>query len=245
MQYLDYKTQAKWQATRLTQYSLLVSISLLLWIIPTTRLFCIWLDAKTFEALNSSLLYSRAWQLLWGYLNHPNESWLNVIFLIAVNIVGIYSLPNFRRRKALAGVIYFWVFFQFVLLFTNKFFAGWLDIHRASPSLVISPWVLLTDSLNIASLKVSSTNSFPAGHALVLIFWAKFTMLYSKPWVHKLAWLTVLVLILPRMFSGAHWLSDVVFTVCYSLLWFEIAAGTPLFGFATRNIEKLIGEKTT
>lgn len=244
MQYLDYKTQPKWEAVKLTQYSLLVGICLLLWFIPSTHYFCTWLDATAFKTLNSSLLYSHSWQLLWGYLNHPNESWLNVIFLFAVNILGIYSLPKFKRRKAISGVIYFWLFFQLILLFTNKFFSVWLGIHRASPSLVISPWVLLTESLNIASLKVSSTNSFPAGHALVLIFWVKFTTLYSKAWVHKLAWLTVLVLILPRMFSGAHWLSDIVFTICYALLWFEIAAGTPVFEFVTHNIETLIGEKT-
>lgn len=243
MQYLDYKAQTKWEVSKLTQYFLLVGICLALWFNPVTRPYCTWLDAKTFEVLNSSLLHSHAWQLLWGYLNHPNESWLNVIFMLAINIIGIYSLPSIRRRAATAGVIYFWVFFQFILLFTNKFFSGWLDIHRASPSLVISPWVLLTESLNMANLKVSSTNSFPAGHALVLIFWAQFSLLYSKGWVHKLIWLTVLVLILPRMFSGAHWLSDIVFTVCYALLWFAIAAGTPLFGFATRRIEKLIGEK--
>jgi membrane-associated phospholipid phosphatase len=243
MQYLDYKTETKWQVSKLTQYFLLVGICLLVWLSPATHPYCAWLDAKTFEVLNSSLLYSNSWQLLWGYLNHPNESWLNVIFLAMINIIGIYSLPRIRRRKAVAGVIYFWLFFELVLLFTNKFFSGWLGIHRDSPSLVITPWVLLTESLNIASLKISSTNSFPAGHALVLIFWAKFTMLYSKPWVHKLVWLTVLVLILPRLFSGAHWLSDVIFTVCYALLWFEVAAGTPLFGFATRNIEKLIGDK--
>lgn len=244
MQYLDSKTQANWQVSRLTQYALLVGICLSVWFSPITHSYCTWLDAKTFEVLNSSLLHSRAWQLLWGYLNHPNESWLNVIFMLAINIIGIYSLPHIRRRAATAGVIYFWLFFQLILLFTNKFFSVWLDIHRASPSLVITPWVLLTDSLNIAGLKVSSSNSFPAGHALVLIFWVKFTTLYSKPWVHKIAWLTVLMLILPRMFSGAHWLSDVIFTVCYALLWFEIAIGTPLFKFATGSIQKLIGEKT-
>lgn len=244
MQYLDYKTQTKWRVSKLTQCALLVGICLALWFSPITGPYCAWLDAKAFEVLNSSLLHSHAWQLLWGYLNHPNESWINVIFLAAVNIIGIYSLPRIRRRQDLAGVIYFWIFFEFVLLFTNKFFSGWLDIHRVSPSLEITPWVLLTESLNIADLKVSSTNSFPAGHALVLIFWAKFTILYSKPWVHKLVWLTVLILILPRMFSGAHWLSDIIFTVCYALLWFEIAAGTPLFGFATRHIQKLISEKT-
>ncbi len=244
MQYIDYKTETQWRVDKLTQYALLVGICLLVWFIPSTHLFCAWLDAKTFEILNSSLLNSHSWQLLWGYLNHPHESWINVIFLAGVNIVGIYSLPSIRRRRAIAGVIYFWMFFQFILLFTNKFFSVWLDIHRASPSLVITPWVLLTESLNIANLKVSSANSFPAGHALVLIFWAKFTMLYSKPWVHKLVWLTVLLLILPRMFSGAHWLSDIVFTVCYALLWFAVATGTPFFEFATGHIQKLIGKKT-
>jgi hypothetical protein len=240
MQYLDYRTNQQWQSVQLTQYALLIVLSLLIWFIPVTHTWCTNLDLMAFNAFNGSLLYSRPWQLLWGYLNHPNETWLNVVWMFAVNVVGIFSLHSSRRRKATAGVMYFWLFFQLVLLVTHKLFNDWIEVGRASPSMVLNPWVVLTDALNIPTLKVTSSSCFPAGHALVLIFWAQFTNLYSKPWVHKLSWTTAVVLTLPRLFSGAHWLSDIIFTVFYAQLWFILAHGTPFFAYATNKLEKFL-----
>ena len=171
MQYLDYKTNARWQALELTKYLLLVAGCLVIWFMPITHNFCMWLDQKTFTILNFSLLYSHNWQLFWGYLVHPNESWLNVFLMIGINILGIFSLPSFKRPKAMAGVVYFWIFFQVVLVFTHKIFSTWMSVQRASPSLTMTPWVILSESLNLDGLKVSSTNCFPSGHVLVLIFW--------------------------------------------------------------------------
>ena len=57
--------------------------------------------------------------------------------------------------------------------------------------------------------------------------------------MHKYILLTAVMLILPRLFSGAHWASDVIFTLCYAFLWFTIATGTPLFPWATQKITKL------
>lgn len=232
----------KQKASELTKYVLLVSSCVLLWIHPYTHSYCVWLDYKFFEILNSSLLYSHKWQLLWGYLNHPNESWLNIVVMAIINIIGIYSLPKDKRSKAFTGVAFFWVFFQLILLFTNKTFSGLLGIQRASPSLVITPWVVLSDALNISSLKISSNCCFPSGHVLVAIFWAKFTVLFSKKWLHPLIVITAAMVMLPRLFSGAHWLSDAVFTICYALLWFKITALCFDKIIILKSNKKLIGD---
>lgn len=182
------------------------------------------LDEQVFSWLNYTLLDSPFWQAFWGYLNHPHETWLNVVVMACLNILAIFMLPKPQRKRATILVIYFWAFFEIALLATNKIFTGLLAIHRDSPSIVVQPWVVLSETLNIPSIKVYSHNSFPAGHTFVAVFWALFTNLYTqKKWFKYLIILTVLLLILPRLFSGAHWLSDVIFTIFYALLWFGLA----------------------
>ncbi len=223
---------------QLTKYSILIAACLFAWALPSSQTLCSMVDERTFFFLNSSLLYSREWQLLWGYLNHPNENWLNVCVMFGINIIGIFSLPKPQRRAGIVGVLYFWLFFQLVLLMTHCIFAKWLVVQRASPSTIFTPLVILSDTLSMPDLKTVSYNCFPAGHAIVAVYWAKFTFLYSKPKVYPIVLATVAFLLLPRLFTGAHWLSDIVFSIFYALLWFAIAHGTPLFALATRCIDQ-------
>ena len=217
------------EVSRLTIGIVLLIGVLLIWFLPETRKFAKSLDRNAAIWLNQTLSYSRAWQLLWGYLNHQHETWLNVVFMLGLNIVGIFALPKPSRAQATALVLYFWLAFQLVLLVTHLIFSDWLEIQRNSPSMVIAPWLILSDLLNMENLKVYSHSCFPAGHVLVLVFWAQFSLLYSVRWVRNLVLLTVVVLTLPRLISGAHWLSDVVFTAIYASICFEIAKRNFIF----------------
>ncbi len=229
-----------WQLLKLTKYFLLVVASLLVYFMPALHQFWQQLDYTTYELLNRSLELSKAWQFFWGYLNHPNENWLNIVAMGTINIMAILALDKNRRPRAIAQVMYFWLFFQIVLLFTQKALIGGLHIQRSSPSVIHYPWVILSETLNISNIKVYSHCSFPAGHALVLIYWAKFTWLYCNAKYSRLVSFVLILLLLPRLFSGAHWLSDIVFTYFYGLLWFNIATGTPLYQSAISFIENKI-----
>lgn len=219
-----------------TLFFLPLAAALLLWLLPTTHPFCVYLDTNLFELLNNSLRYSHAWQLFWGYLNHPHESWLNVVCMVAINILGIFSLEQTKRKQAFASILYFWLFYQLVLFLTHAMFSDLLHIHRDSPSVVLNSSVILSKTLNMPTLKVFSNNCFPAGHALVAAYWAGFSMFYAKPWVRGIIFMTATLLVLPRLFSGAHWLSDVVFSTFYGLLWLSLARHNPLFKYLTQHL---------
>lgn len=235
MQYLEPAITPKWETAQLVKSFLIMIAFLALWFIPVTHDACAYIDAQIFSALNQSLLYSHYWQMLWGYLNHPNETWLNIVFMAAINIIGVITLPKAQRLRASIIVAYCWIAFQFVLFATHKIFADWIEVQRLSPSILIKPWVILSEALNIPDIKVYSHSSFPAGHVLVLIFWARFIELYAKRWVQILAIATAVLLTLPRMISGAHWASDIIFTIVYSTVWFNLATGTPLFAYVLNN----------
>lgn len=237
MQYLDYKNK---QAIKLTQHALLLSACLLLWFHPATRTFCQYLDKQTFLVLNGTLQYSKLWQYFWGYLNHPFESWLNVLVMAVINLFGIFSLNTQERASATIDILYFWLFFQIIILVTHGIFVDLLHIQRISPSLIITPIVQLKDALHISTLKVSSTNCFPAGHALIAIYWCAFSRKYASPFIKKIIYLGAICLTMPRLFSGAHWASDVVFTMNYALLWFTLAQSQPLYSTMTKYLTKFI-----
>jgi membrane-associated phospholipid phosphatase len=213
---------SKFEVSPLTQSLALLTALLAFWVLPASHKICTHLDFLTFDFLNHSLLYSHTWQLFWGYLNHPNETWLNIIFMIAVNILGICTIPKEQRLRATILFIYCWISFQLVLAITHIVFNDWLQISRFSPSIQIEPWVILSITLNNPDIKVFSNSSFPAGHILVLVFWLQFLRMYCKPWVCRLGILTAVVLTLPRMISGAHWLTDIIFTIVYANVWFYI-----------------------
>lgn len=225
MQYPDFKVRAP-AAYQLTKYSLALMTCLWFWFFPATHKISQLIDAKTFSWLNASLQYSHYWQLICGYLNHPNESWLNVAYLFMVNTAVVFTVPEFKRKSTIIGLIYFWLFFQIILLFTHFLFSVCLDVQRTSPSLNIMPTVILSDVLNMPNVKTSSQNCFPAGHTLIAIYWANFSLLYSRGWLRYLIIFSAVMLILPRLFTGAHWLSDILFTTFYAALWFNIANST-------------------
>lgn len=233
-----------WKIKPIINYLLLVIGGLLVWFMPALHASWQKLDFSVYALLNQSLQYSRAWQLFWGYLNHPHETWINVVVMVAINILGIFSIPKEKRPRAFATVIYCWIFFQIVLLFTQKVLINGLYLHRHSPSMVHNPWVVLSQTLDINNIKVFSNSCFPAGHVLVLVFWAKFIALYANPQIKRLALCTVFLFTLPRLFSGAHWLSDILFTILYALLWFKIATGTPLYNSMLNFMQKLFAFRT-
>ncbi len=222
MQYLYYKSSNR-QAKQLTLFSVLMLAGLVLWFHPHTSKICHAIDSQAFLLLNGSLKHSTALQYFFGYLNHPSESWLNVIFMAATNILGIYSLKPSLRTRAFVSVLYFWAFFQIVLFGTHAIFSDLLHMHRSSPSLTLPLQVPLHTILEIPKLRIFSTNCFPAGHTLVAVYWCFFSRRYAAEWVRLVIYTITILLILPRLFCGAHWLSDVLFTICYALVCLEIA----------------------
>jgi len=98
-----------------------------------------------------------------------------------------------------------------------------LQINRDSPSVVVDGAIKLSSVLNNSNLKDYSNNSFPAGHALVLIYWALFINLYAPRKITMLAVLVSILLIMPRMITGAHWLSDTIFSLFLGWMYFNLS----------------------
>ena len=209
---------------------LIFNLLLLAWMfvifyVPDFNFLVIGLDTYVFKLLNQSLTCSKTWGYFWGYLNHPAENWLNLIFMLAMNLLIIALEANkIDKIKLSIKIIYFWLFFQLGLLISHWIFKDLWQISRLSPSVVMQPWVKLSILLDNPNIKDASRNSFPAGHTFVAVYWLGFTvMLTNNRILQTLSIIIASLLILPRLFSGAHWFTDTLVTSVLSLTWLTLA----------------------
>ncbi len=182
--------------------------------------FLKFLDLQCFLFLNGAL-HNKFAQYFWGILSHKNESWINIIVMVAINFLAVFMIPQTKRLKAVAIIFYCWISFQVVLLVNILIFQKILHIHRDSPSIVIDGAIRLSMILNNTNLKDYSNNSFPAGHTLALIYWALFLNLYATKKIKIISILVCILLIMPRMITGAHWLSDTICSLILGYMYFS------------------------
>lgn len=187
------------------------------------------IEVAVFRFLNTFLSEKSAFAHFLAYLCHKNENWLNVVGMLAINGLALYANHRSAHRAGEPSriqdeaywVIWCWLSFQFVLLI-NYLCLKWIPWHRNSPSLVLDGVFRLSDWMHSGRFKDHSVNSFPAGHALVLGYWLCYLRSYAPFWLTLIGCAAGILLMTARMASGAHWLTDTLFTLfiawlCYRL----------------------------
>lgn len=211
--------------------------ALMLWFLPLTHPFCKHLDAYIFFLLNGSLTEHWLWLRFWGLLNHRREVMLNLVFAALVNIWAILQTRNPQLRKIRTQqILYFWFFFEIGFILQDGFFHHVLQITRYSPSLILQPFIKLSALLNDPNIKDTSFHSFPSGHGFALVYWAAFTYLCAPRKIGLFGILMSLLLCFARLFGGAHWFSDVLFSALLALVWLSWTLCVPAY-------RRIIGER--
>lgn len=188
------------------------------------------IDVQVFNCLNSTLVDHPFLQSFWGILNHKLESSINLIIAFSINLFTILFTRNpVLRKTRFFQLLYFWVCFEIGFLIQDWFFHSYLAIMRSSPTLVITPVLRLSQVLHNPLIKDFSEHSFPSGHAFAMIYWSSFTYLCSPKKIGILAVCLGVFLCIPRLVSGAHWLSDVLFGALLALGWLWLTIQTPLY----------------
>ncbi|QZA58987.1 phosphatase PAP2 family protein [Candidatus Rhabdochlamydia porcellionis] len=212
----------------LLQTLLALLLTSLLW--PRVAIYWQKLDIAFFKLINQSLLNNHYWQVFWACANHKYADWVEDLCILAFFTVWIQKSPYSLRKIRIAQLLFCILYIAFILFFVNRMlFRDFISIPRPSPSLIVENSVMLSKELPWMKIKDISKTSFPGDHATTaLLFAASFS--YLAGWRFAIAaWLYAGFLCMPRLITGAHWLSDVIVgSGGITLFFLSIAFCTPL-----------------
>lgn len=179
------------------------------WLYPPSRTIWDTVDSSVFYSLNGSLAWGEQWQLF--------LAWANTKFGdIAAGLVMILFFLGFvfadRAQFRVERLGMFGVTCLMVLLSQDgqlvNIYEGIISVERASPSLVLEPVLRLSQLQPQIPAKDAALSSFPGDHGVVVMIWLA-CMIYFASWRWSLTGsLLALLVVLPRMVGGGHWLSD-------------------------------------
>jgi membrane-associated phospholipid phosphatase len=196
------------------------------WLLPETRLLWDHLDFTLFSAFNTSLGASHWWQIFWAVLNFRGADAIPAF--IVMGLFAHYVFTHARDRRMEYAAIGLMMAF-YVVIAMQCAHALFDDIDRKSPTEVLSNVYLLSELVPWAHPKDRSDNSFPGDHGAVLLMVSAFLWYYTTRRYGLIAFAVTSFFVLPRLFSGAHWFTDIaVGSVSIALVAMSVAIGTPL-----------------
>ncbi|MGM0440430.1 MAG: phosphatase PAP2 family protein [Chlamydiota bacterium] len=206
---------------KITTTLILISALILSWFLPPFKGLWAYLDKHTFLILNHSLLGHPQIQQVTAWLNSRYADWLFEGIIITLYLGYALIKKDISYLKKLGLVIATIAVSQ--VLINKLIFFNLLHISRESPSLVLGTSVDLS-IFPYLNNKVASVRSFPADHATTLFLCSMFSFSHFKKPAAAMVTAMALLLTLPRLIGGAHWLSDVVMGgLCIALFAWSMA----------------------
>ncbi len=215
---------------------------------PLTKGYWEAIDVAFFKMINSTLKDRPSWQLFWAVANHKLADWVEDLCVLAFFIAHVRMAQRSLRKRKVSELIFCVLYIAAILYFVNKtLFRENLSIPRLSPTLVVDDSVRLSKEISWMKVKDDSSKSFPGDHGTTALLFAA-SLSYLAGWrLGILASLYGAFLCLPRLITGAHWLSDVIVgSGTITLVFLSWAFCSPLFGKFTDRCERflhLLGKK--
>jgi membrane-associated phospholipid phosphatase len=216
--------EARWRPLPLAAGNLIAAVLFLSWLLEPTRSLWLALDDRAFWAMNNSLADGDLWRQFWAVTNNR-----------AFDLVAAFSMlllfchcALLKDREHLNRYIAIGILMTVSILVIVKS-GKWLPIERPSGTFIYPEALHLSDLVPHIDTKDVSEDSFPGDHGLVLLICTGF-FLYNLPRIHGLlAVLFMVIFTVPRLVSGAHWLTDeLVGAVGWGCLGLSWILATPL-----------------
>jgi membrane-associated phospholipid phosphatase len=193
------------------------------------------LDEATFRLLNGSLDDAAPWQFFWALTNHRAMDLFTGGVAAIMLICWVWGEPRAVQNRRAATLCALAVPVIALLLLWGTVNEATVGYRRDSPSIVIEGAIRLTQLVPSFVTKDASRSSFPGDHAIVLFSIVLFYAYYgARKFAVASAVLAVLFL-LPRLFAGAHWLTDnAIGGAVPALIASAWVMATPLGGYMAR-----------
>lgn len=226
-----------WYPTPLILCNLFSLLLMASWLLEPTRSLWMALDAKAFWAMNDSLRWGSGWQTFWAIANNRSFDLVAVIAMGALFTHQALIVDRHQRKHYIALGLLMLVTF----LVVGQIGKG-LPIVRPSATAYFPNALHLSELVPQIPTKDYSGDSFPGDHGLALLLCAGFAFIYLPPVHSLLALFFMFIFTLPRLMSGAHWLTDeIVGALAIGVIALSWLFATPLHSHALRWFERRIG----
>jgi membrane-associated phospholipid phosphatase len=183
--------------------NLIAAVLFITWLLEPTRSLWLALDDWAFWSMNNSLAEGELWRQFWAVTN--NRAFDLVAAFSMLLLFGHCALIKDRAHLLRYVAIGILMTFSIILIVQ---FGKMLPVERPSGTFIYSDALRLSDLVPHIDTKDLSEDSFPGDHGLVLLLCTGF-ILYNLPRAYGLlALLFMVIFTLPRLVSGAHWLTD-------------------------------------
>ncbi|MES9875147.1 MAG: phosphatase PAP2 family protein [Candidatus Sedimenticola sp. PURPLELP] len=178
------------------------------WLYEPTRALWDGLDNGLFYILNGSLQIGETWQTIWALANHRT---VDVVVGIVMIIFFWHFILTGGRRLIMERMVLFGLMAAMMLATQEgliDLYQQIIDVTRKSPSLVLEPVYRLSELVPDIKAKDASGSSFPGDHGTVVFIWLGFIFTFASRKHGIAAVLLCILILLPRLVSGAHWITD-------------------------------------
>lgn len=193
------------------KYLVLGSVLLLLSLVvdPTDS---IWLEVDwgAYISLQSVFAHWPEWRATLALLSTKWGNWVMLSCMVTAFVPWLVNSTRAQLVQKLAAIsLYILVFFIGLRLIDRWLVAKFLGIARWSPSAIIPSWIDVSYAWPGLFAKVVSKSSFPSDHGMQHALLWLWSMHYCKSY-SPVVLLIGIIFNLPRLATGAHWLSDVL-----------------------------------
>lgn len=225
-----------WNFKFLVIGNLIATLLFVSWLYEPTRSFWIAIDTATFWAMNNSLSWCTTWQWIWALGNNRGFD-----LVAAIGMLSVFTHYAFSKdRKNLHRYMAILLFTGLVTVVTMEIGSA-IPIERKSPTQQFSDVTRLSELVTQIRTKDSSGDSFPGDHGTALLVFAGFALFYLTKRYGAVAVILAMVFGLPRLMSGAHWLTDeIVGALSLVLMMLTWVFSTPFHHYVLQWLEKKV-----
>lgn len=161
-----------------------------------------------------------------AYMNHKLETKLNILaFLLLVLYVFLKSKKH--KKQMLLHFAYSFLVLEGAVYLNHLIFFDLFDFSRSSPNIVLG-LPRLDELYGDPNLKGLSHTTFPGGHAFAGFLWAFMYSYFVKGWDKLWFFIVAIIITLPRILVGLHWISDVLFAIYLAYFYSFVAFSIPI-----------------